>query len=80
MSLQHIACRVSDALTRVNRHPVTCLLFVPGCALVVTLGHLAGQLELTLLALTTVLSVDASWTNRLTMLKLGQDAGEVETK
>lgn len=76
--LTSLACSISDTLTRVNRHPLTCLLFVPACALVIVLGWMIGQLQLTLLALTTFLSIDASWTNRLTMLKLGQDNGEVQ--
>lgn len=72
-----IACTISDLLTRINRHPLTCLLFVPVCAAVIFLGWMAGQVQLTLLALTTLLSIDASWTNRLTMLRLAQDNGEV---
>lgn len=76
--LTSIACTISDVLTRVNRHPLMCLLFVPGCAAVIFFGWTAGATELTLLSLTTLLSIDASWTNRLTMLKLGQDNGEVK--
>lgn len=76
--LHDVACIVSDTLTRFNRHPITCLLFVPICAGVVITGYIIGQVELILLSLTTVLSVDASWTNRLTMLKQGQDNGEIE--
>lgn len=75
--LHDIACTVSDALTRFNRHPITCLLFVPSCAGVVLFGYLIDQIELVLLSLTTLLSIDASWTNRLTMLKQGQDNGEI---
>lgn len=76
-SFTDIACSISDALTRFNRHPLVCLLFVPACSAVIFFGWTIGQLQLTLLALTTLLSIDASWTNRLTMLKQGQDNGEV---
>lgn len=76
--LHNIACTVSDMLTRFNRHPITCLLFVPLCAVVILFGWMVDQVELVLLSLTTLLSIDASWTNRLTMLKLGQDNGEVK--
>lgn len=76
--LHNIACSVSDRLTRFNRHPITCLLFVPLCVSVIFFGWIMGQVELVLLSLTTLLSVDASWTNRLTMLKQGQDNGEIE--
>jgi len=77
MALHTVACSVSDALTRFNRHPITCLLFVPTCATIIFFGWLSGATELVLLSLTTLLSVDASWTNRLTMLKQGQDNGEI---
>lgn len=77
MTLHNVACTVSDALTRFNRHPITCLLFVPLCAAVILMGWFMGSIELVLLSLTTLLSIDASWTNRLTMLKQGQDNGEI---
>lgn len=69
--LTSVACTISDRLTRVNRHPLMCLLFVPTCAAIIFFGWSVGQVQLTLLSLTTLLSIDASWTNRLTMLKMG---------
>jgi hypothetical protein len=59
-----------------NRHPFAIVAFIPGCAAFIAAGWAMGQVQMFLLVLTTVLSVDASLEARMVMLKQAQDNGE----
>lgn len=77
MNLHDLACAVSERMTAFNRHPLTILLFTPVCLAFIAAGWLAGHVSLFLLILTTALSIDASLSGRMSLLKISQAAGEV---
>lgn len=79
MKLQAIACAFAEAWTSANRKPMVILLFVPVCAVLIAVGWLFDSLELLLLIVTTALSIDASLTGRMGLLKQAQASGDEPT-
>lgn len=74
--MRDVACAFAEWWTRLNRNPVTLLLFVPVCAALVVAGWLLDSIELFLLIITTTLSIDASLTGRMGLLKQAQQTGD----
>lgn len=72
-----IACAIADGLTRVNGNPVTVMLLAPLCALFVFVGWMLDELQLALLTLTSVLSVQASLMGCIAALRLRKQDGEL---
>lgn len=70
------ACAFAEWWTNWNRKPLTILLFVPCCAAFIAAGWVGGEASLFLLIVTTALSIDASLSARMVMLKQAQDAGD----
>lgn len=78
MSAHALACRVAATVIAANGRPLFVLLFPLLCGAIILAGWACGHVSLTLLALTTALSIDASWVNRLQLLARAQDKGAVE--
>ncbi len=76
-TVHRLACTIAERWTRINRAPVTILLFIPFCLAFIAIGWACDSVELFLLILTTALSIDASLEGRLVLLKQGQATGEV---
>lgn len=78
MKLHPLACAFAERWTGWNREPLTLLAFVPVMLALIAVGAALGQTQLFLLIITTALSIDASLTGRMGLLKQAQAAGEVE--
>lgn len=74
--MSRYACQFAEWWTGWNRKPVTILLFVPLCLAFIAIGAAAGKTTLFLLIVTTALSIDASLTGRMNLLKQAQASGE----
>ena len=68
MSGHDLACWMAARLRAFNGNPLTIVLLVPLCAAFLAVGWWLGKVELFLLILTTVLSVDGSLAARVTTL------------